>query len=79
MIRFFLNSNNEFLREHGNSLMSAGVIFLLIGLLIVLVPEILVAFIASIFFVIGGFLLYLGWKIRKELKQSSTYINIDWE
>ncbi len=79
MIRFFFDSQDEFFRRHWNSLISTGIIFLLIGLLIVLVPEILVAFVASIFFLIGGFLLFLGWKIRKELKNSSPYINIDWE
>jgi len=46
-------------------LMVIGAIFLLTGILIVLVPEILVAFIASIFFVIGFSFLYIGWKLKK--------------
>ncbi|MFZ0390835.1 MAG: hypothetical protein WAN36_10295 [Calditrichia bacterium] len=36
-----------------------------IGVVILLVPEILVAFVASVFLLGGSALLFLGWKMRK--------------
>lgn len=76
MWRTFLyrDFNDNF--EPGNYFMMAGVLLLLIGLLIILVPEILVAFIASLFFMGGAFLLYWGWQARK-LSQKRSYVRIN--
>lgn len=78
MLRFILNSGTDIFQRNSTALISIGIVAVLIGLIIVLVPEILIAFIASIFFMIGFSLIYLGWRIRKEAKNEYD-INIDWQ
>lgn len=42
-----------------------GLALILLGLLILLLPELLVAMVAGGLFFLGGTLLVLGWRIRK--------------
>ena len=65
MIDFLFGFFNSYRDQNWIYLMITGAVFLLTGILIVLVPEILVAFIASIFFVVGFSFLYIGWKLKK--------------
>lgn len=69
MIRFFVNSIHPGFQSNWPGLIGFGIMSLLIGILIVLVPEILVAFIASLFLIIGIFSIFLGWKIRNIFKE----------
>ena len=77
MWKGFWNTNSIFDDSIWIQLLSVGIIFILTGLLIILVPEILIAFIASIFFLIGGMLTYFAIKLRKESKRSFK-IKIDY-
>lgn len=78
MFRFVLDTFDDYANKDWLSLIIYGISFLLIGLIIVLVPEILVAFIASIFFFIGLVLLYMGWKWKKlHQKKQKVRIKID--
>ncbi len=71
------NINNLFDQNIWLQLFSIGVILILTGLLIILVPEILIAFIASIFFLLGGALIYFAFRLRRERKKSIK-IKIDY-
>jgi hypothetical protein len=51
------------------NLLGAGIFSLLIGTVIILVPEILIAFIASIFWIAGLGAIYWSWQIRKSRNQ----------
>jgi uncharacterized membrane protein HdeD (DUF308 family) len=54
----------------------SGILLVLIGLIIMLFPEILIIFIASLFIGAGIVILYIGWKLRK--RQRNFYeININ--
>jgi hypothetical protein len=64
----------RFRGTHGSSFILSGFLLLFIGLVILVFPEILIAFIASIFIVGGLFSLYFGWKMRKE---KDTYQRIE--
>lgn len=57
-------------------LMIYGVISILTGLLIILVPEILVAFVASLFFILGITLIGLSWILRK-MRKDLVYVKIN--
>jgi len=58
---------NTFLQPDNRSggVILSGVLFVLIGLIILLFPEILIIFIASMFIAGGIVVLYFGWKLRK--------------
>ena len=71
------SENNLFDAGIWLQLFSLGIILVLTGLLIVLVPEILIAFIASIFFLLGGVLIYWAFRLRRERKKSIK-IKIDY-
>ncbi|GAB4377918.1 MAG: hypothetical protein Kow0042_26250 [Calditrichia bacterium] len=77
MMRIFLNDSWAMMRQNVLAIIMFGVFFLLIGMLILFVPEIIIAFIASIFFFIGGMLIYWGWRARKYLKETQR-IKINW-
>ena len=78
MIRFIFNSFDEISDNNWISVFFLGISFLFIGLLILLVPEILIVFITSIFFLIGGFFIYISWKIKEALnKTHHIKININ--
>ncbi len=65
MFNAFVNRFTDIFDHSWLQFMGNGIILFLIGLLIILVPEILVAFVASIFLLLGGLFFYLGWKIKK--------------
>ena len=65
MIHHFFR-NTFFQPDNSSSgIIFSGVLFLLIGLTILLFPEILIIFIASLFITGGTVILYFGWKLRK--------------
>jgi uncharacterized membrane protein HdeD (DUF308 family) len=66
MIRFLFDPYFKLRGTHGSGLLLSGFLLLFIGLVILVFPEILIAFIASIFIVGGLLSLYFGWKLRKE-------------
>ncbi len=66
MLRFILSSFYPGSNFAAGNLLLAGIVSLLTGFLIILVPEILIAFIASIFLLIGSALIYWSWKIKKQ-------------
>ena len=66
MIRFLFDPYFRFRGTHGSGLLLSGFLLLIIGLVILVFPEILIAFIASIFIVGGLFSIFFGWKMRKE-------------
>ncbi len=47
-----------------------GVFFILAAILIILVPEILVALIAGMLLVIGAVFIYAAWQLRKAMNRS---------
>ncbi len=49
-----------------------GIFFILMGIVIILVPEILIALIAGTFIAIGAFLIYGAWQIRKAMNRSQN-------
>ena len=63
---------SSFKGKRGTGFYLWGTILFLIGLIILLVPQILVMFIASIFFVTGFGFLYLGWKLNSRRKKWET-------
>jgi len=65
MIRLFMNTFSTPGQRLWSGFILGGLISILLGLLIILVPEILIAFIASVFFIAGAGLLFWGWTIRK--------------
>jgi uncharacterized membrane protein len=62
---YFIDVISDFVNRSWSQLAFIGVSFLFIGILIILVPEILIAFIASIFFILGFSLLIWAWRLRK--------------
>lgn len=72
MFREFLNIFGVTQDQSWRFFILTGVSSFLIGVLILFVPEILVAFIASIFFIIGTSLIFAGWKIRKMFRESQS-------
>ncbi len=62
----------EWLSSHFSApwrmLLILGLLFILIGVVIILVPEILIAFIASIFLLVGIYILLLAWEVRRHEK-----------
>ena len=70
MFRFFLHTMHPSDYRLWIGFIFAGLISILIGLLIIMVPEILIAFIASLFFLTGTALLIWGWTIRKAQNRS---------
>ena len=59
-------------------LMLTGFSFILFGLFIVLVPEILVALIAGLFFFIGVTIMINGWHFRKQASLNQQTVRIRW-
>jgi|GEM_PF-6661942 len=49
----------------GRGPLISGMALIMTGLLVLLVPEILVAFIAATFMLTGASLLWLGWQLRR--------------
>ena len=47
---------------------SLGIALILFGILIILVPQILIAMIASLFILFGGLMLLLGWHMRRSMR-----------
>jgi uncharacterized membrane protein len=64
-MHFIIDAMSEFVNRSWTHLGFLGISFLFIGLLIVLVPKILIAFIATIFFILGIFLLIWARRLRK--------------
>ena len=58
MIKFILNNNNS----HWTQLLKVGVMFILIGLLILLFEKVIIVLLASIFILIGVILSYFAFK-----------------
>lgn len=61
VLHFIINES----RRDGARQIWQGSLFCLFGLGIILFPQILVALVAMIFWLIGGFLLVLGWQGRQ--------------
>lgn len=70
MQRLFMNTFDIFAVRNWLTPLFYGLSFIFLGIIIMLVPEILVAFIASIFLLIGGFLLFIAYKTSKSQKNS---------
>ena len=66
MIKFILNNNNL----NWIQIFKIGVIFILIGLLILLLKEIIIITLASIFILIGLAILYFALKLWKNNNKS---------
>ena len=49
-----------------------GVFFILAAILIILVPEILVALIAGMLLIIGAVFIYAAWQLRKAMNRSKN-------
>ena len=64
MINLILNSN----QIHWVQLVKIGIIFLLIGMLILIFKELIIVLIASVFIVIGIFMFYLAFSIWNRTK-----------
>jgi len=76
MIRFFINNLNPTFVKQGRGLMVSGLFSIFLGLLIIFVPEILVAFIALLFITAG--LALFGWGLNlKRLQNQSQQIHIN--
>jgi len=58
-------------------LMALGIIVFVIGLMILLVPQILIVIVASILFSIGGIIISNAWKLRK-MTHRGQRIKIRW-
>ena len=65
LFRFYSNTFSILSNRSWIQPLFYGVIIILIGLAIILLPEILIAFIASLFFIGGLTLLYIAYKIRQ--------------
>ena len=76
MARYFFSNLNFATENRGGGLSLSGILLILIGLTIIIFPEILIAFIASLFIAGGAILLYFGWKLRK-LQKNIREININ--
>jgi len=70
MFRFFLNTMQTPDHRLWTGFIFAGLVSILVGFLIIMVPEILIAFIATLFFLAGTGLLIWGWTIRKAQNRS---------
>ncbi len=75
MYRFFGNTDKS-LERNKMSMIFLGVLFLLTGFLIMVLPEILVAFVASVFLVGGSGFIYLAWKINR-IQKNRQRIKVD--
>ena len=56
----------NYFTQSWRSYLLQGLLFILGGLIILFFPEILVAMIAMVFFIIGIFIIFLGIQIKKE-------------
>lgn len=56
----------NYFTQSWRSYLIQGLLFILGGLIILFSPEILVAMIAMVFFIIGIFIIFLGIQIKKE-------------
>jgi hypothetical protein len=78
MIQFFINSVRPTTIRGATGLITAGLVLIFLGLLIIFVPEILVAFIAFLFITTGFALFGWGLNIRKLQNQfQQVKINIE--
>ena len=66
MIKFILNNNNL----NWLQIFKIGIIFILIGLLILLFKEIIIVILASIFILIGAMILYFAFKLWYSINNS---------
>ncbi len=62
MIKFILNNNNS----HWTQLLKVGVMFILIGLLILLFEKVIIVLLASIFILIGVILSFFAFKRMRQ-------------
>ena len=75
---FYPNIFNSFSSRSWSHLLILGVLMILIGLTIIILPEILIAFVASIFFMGGILFFYLAYKIHQIQKYNyEIKININ--
>jgi uncharacterized membrane protein HdeD (DUF308 family) len=65
LFRFYSNTFSILSNRSWLQPFTHGIITILIGLTIILLPEILIAFVASLFFIGGLTLLYIAYKIRQ--------------
>ena len=78
MIRFFINTINPNTIKQGRGLIFSGLLSIFLGLLVIFVPEILVAFVAFIF-IISGLALF-GWGLNiKRLQNQVQQVKINIE
>ncbi|MGH1361948.1 MAG: hypothetical protein ACRBF0_00235 [Calditrichia bacterium] len=61
---------NETINTAGRGVLLFGLALMFTGLVVWLVPEILVAFIAACFFLAGGALAIFGWQLRRQNKHN---------
>ena len=66
MIKFILNNNNF----NWLQIFKIGVIFILIGLLILLFKEMIIIILASLFILIGIIILYFAFKLWNNINNS---------
>ena len=50
-----------------------GVFFIFFGLLILVMPEILVALVSALFILLGASVLFLGWKFRSLMRRAAEF------
>lgn len=72
--RFYRYSNHQ----EWKLLLGFGLLVLLLGMLILVFPEILVAFIASLFFIAGISIISLAWSLRKKSTSGQQTIKVRW-
>lgn len=78
MIRFFMNTFKPTFITQGSGIIVTGLVSIFLGLLIIFVPEILVAFIALLFIATGLALFGWGLNIKRIQNQfQQIHINID--
>ena len=78
MIRFFINTFNPTYIKQATGLIIAGLVSIFLGLLIIFVPEILIAFIAFLFIATGFALFGWGLNVRRLQNQfQQVKINIE--
>ena len=71
MFRYIYESiDNKPSRNLYRQVIGGGILLFLLGLVILLVPEILIAFIASIFFLLGTTVAVIGWQLRRSYKDA---------
>lgn len=60
----------ETINTAGRGILFFGLALMFTGLIVLVVPEILIAFVAACFFLAGGALAIVGWQVRRQDKHT---------